>query len=150
MHELTFFRIRTLKIPVVRAFSLLSLIACSAFSAPQEETRVYPHEPLPDSWQATWPASSRVFFDTPPKLIRSGGPIYPIRQWQLGNSGEAVVEFTIGEDGKARNFRIVSTNDKSFANHAILAIEQWQWATARKRGHPVPVRVRVPFKFVAR
>ena len=134
----------------IRTFLFFALTVCGVLGAPEKETRVYPREPLPDSWRLTQYVSPRTSFDTPPKLIGSSAPVYPIRQWQLGNSGEALVEFTIGEDGKARDFRIVSTSYKSFGDHAILAIKLWQWEPARKQGLPVPVRVRVPFKYRAR
>ena len=82
-----------------------------------------------------------------PKLIRGTAPIYPISQLQQHKSGGAVISFTIDEQGKTRGFRVISTNYPYFASHAILAVQRWQFEPARKNGHPVAVRLRVPFNY---
>jgi TonB family protein len=128
----------------------LALLGVAWVSAVASEPKVPEGYPVPNSLEPHWNAAARASFDTPPKLIRGSAPAYPIRQLQLGNSGEATIEFTIGENGKAGDFRVVSATYKSFADHAIIAVRDWQWQPALKRGHPVPVRIRIPFKYDTR
>jgi TonB family protein len=90
----------------------------------------------------------RQNFDSRPKFLQGAAPVYPIRQLQLANSGETLIEFTITANGDARDFRVISTSYKSFADHAILAVQKWKWEPARKQVHLVAVRVRLPFHYV--
>jgi TonB family protein len=110
----------------------------------QISSGVRAQEPLRAS-QLHWEHSPRV--DTPPKLIRGAAPIYPITQLQQHKSGAAVISFTIDEQGKTRDFKVISTDYPYFASHAILAVQQWQFEPARKNGHPVAIRLRVPFNY---
>jgi|GEM_PF-1158715 TonB family protein len=88
--------------------------------------------------------------DTPPKFLRGTAPVYPIRQMQLANSGRALIEFTITASGDARDFHVVSASYKSFADHAILAVQNWKWQPALRQRRPVAVRVRLPFTYLTR
>src|SRR5882757_8459556 len=54
---------------------------------------------------------------------------------------------TVDETGHTRDFSVLDTNYQSFANHAILAVQNWRFQPATKDGHPVPCRVRIPFKY---
>jgi TonB family protein len=131
-------------------YVFLIFAASGVLSAIASEHKVQASYPIKDLGESHWSAAERAQFDTPPKLIRGSAPAYPIRQLQLANFGEATIEFTIGENGKARDFRVVSASYKSFADHAIIAVRDWQWEPARKHGRPVPVRVRIPFKYNTR
>jgi hypothetical protein len=57
-----------------------------------------------------WPASSRKYYDTPPKFISGNTPHWPMSQWNSGNSGFAVVAFTVCLDGKAHDIRVVQAS----------------------------------------
>src|SRR5438270_9723632 len=77
---------------------------------------IRPHEPLPASWQIHRNGSTK--FDTPPKVLRSAAPIYPITQLHQHNSGRAVIELTIDEHGDTRDFKVISATYPYFASHA--------------------------------
>lgn len=126
---------------LTHAGAVVLLSACQS----QISDSVRPEQPLPGSWQMHW--EHPLPFDTPPKLIRGAAPIYPISQLQQHKSGRAVISFTIDEQGKTRGFRVISTDYPYFASHAILAVQWWQFEPARKNGHPVAVRLRVPFNY---
>jgi len=131
-------------------YVFLIVIASAATSVVASEHKTQEGYPIQDLGQPNWTAAQRAQFDTPPKFLRGVAPAYPIRQLQLGNSGQATIEFTIGEDGKPRDFRVVSATYKSFADHAIIAVREWRWEPARKHGHPIPFRVRLPFNYDTR
>jgi TonB family protein len=86
-------------------------------------------------------------FDSPPRFISGLAPIYPITQLRQYKSGRAIISFTIDEQGKTRDFKVISTDYPYYASHAILAVQHWQFEPARKNGHLVAVRVRVPFHY---
>jgi TonB family protein len=86
-------------------------------------------------------------YDTPPKFLRGYAPFYPPRYAASGFRGYTVLNFTVEPDGSTSNPRVVTTTAPDFAHEAINAIESWQFAPARKNGHPVRVRVQLPFTF---
>jgi len=85
--------------------------------------------------------------DVPPKLISGAAPIYPITRLRRGESGYADIMCTVDETGHTRDFRVVDTSYQYFANHGILAVQNWRFQPATKNGNPVPCRVRIPFKY---
>lgn len=89
-------------------------------------------------------------WDTPPKLISGKRPIYPISQVLNGNSGSAILAFTIDVDGRARGFEVLEASDKRFADHAIIAVREWTWQPATKDGAPIAARVSQSFEFGTR
>jgi TonB family protein len=89
--------------------------------------------------------SSQV--DVPPKLISGTAPIYPISRLKRGESRSADITCTVDETGHTRDFSVLNTNYQYFANHAILAVQNWRFQPATKNGHPVPCRVHIPFKY---
>jgi TonB family protein len=126
---------------------VVATITAFAGSAVADEPKVQEGYPVRDVGQLRITAAQRAQFDSLPKLIRGSAPAYPIRQLQLANSGQATIEFTIGENGRARDFKVISASYKSFADHAILALRDWQWDPARKHGRPVPFRATIPFNY---
>lgn len=88
-------------------------------------------------------------WDTPPTLISGKRPIYPISKVLSREPGAAAIAFTIGIDGKARDFDVLSADDRRFADHAIIAVREWVWRPATKDGKPIEVRVSQDFQFAA-
>lgn len=77
-------------------------------------------------------------------------PRYPGALKESGRpSGQAVVEFVVDRDGRARLPRIVSATDGRFGWAAATAVSQWVFDAPRRGGQPVDVRVQVPFQFKA-
>ena len=89
-------------------------------------------------------------WDTPPKLLNGKAPIYPISQLLSAKTGTSVIVYTIGTDGRPRDFRIDSTTDERYANHAIIAVQKWVYQPALKDGVPVEATVRQSFDFDVR
>lgn len=96
--------------------------------------------------QVTSPTSQ---YDLPPKFISGFAPHYPISRLRRGEPGYALIEFTIDETGKTRDWRVIKTTYSYFGSHAVLAIQQWRFQPAIKHGRPVACRVRVPFVYTA-
>lgn len=88
-------------------------------------------------------------FDVPPKVLSGMRPEYPEPEGARRQHGFAVIICTVGIDGRARDFEVETMTSPAFAYEAMRAIEKWQWAPARKNGHPVPQKVRVPMTFRA-
>ncbi len=97
-----------------------------------------------------WPASSRKYYDTPPKFISGNAPSWPMSQWHSGNSGFAVVAFTVGLDGKAHDIRVVQASYPYFGSHTIIAVRNWKFEPARKNGQPVPLKTELVAQFSSR
>jgi TonB family protein len=126
---------------LTHAGALILLPACQN----QISNSVRPEQPLRASWQMHWEHPPP--FDTAPRLIHGTAPIYPISQLQQHKSGGAVISFIIDEQGKTGDFKVISADYPYFASHAILAVQRWQFEPARKNGHPVAVRLRIPFDY---
>ena len=86
-------------------------------------------------------------YDTPPKFLRGYAPFFPSREAKTRHWGYAVVEFNVTADGKTSDVRPVLATTYSFAEEATTAVQNWQFAPARKHGQPVAVRMRIPFTF---
>ncbi|MEP7248649.1 MAG: energy transducer TonB [Spartobacteria bacterium] len=88
-------------------------------------------------------------FDTPPKVLKGMRPEYPPLEADRREKGFVSVICTIGIDGKATEFAIETMTNPAFAYEAVRAIEKWKWAPARKDGHAVAQKIRVPMHFNA-
>lgn len=89
-------------------------------------------------------------YDTPPRLLSGHAPIYPISQLLSHKSGHSKIEYTIGTDGHTSDFRVIETDYRYYADHAIIAVQKWRYAPATKDGHPVAIRVRQVFNYSIR
>jgi TonB family protein len=75
-------------------------------------------------------------------------PRYPGALREGGRpSGQAVVEFVVDRDGRARLPRVVSATDRRFGWAAATAVSQWVFDGPRRGGNPADVRVQIPFQF---
>jgi TonB family protein len=89
-------------------------------------------------------------WDTPPKLIKGKSPIFPISLLLSGGAGKVVIQYTIGTDGKTKDFVVVSTPNQKFADHAIIAIKKWLYQPAIKANEPIETTVKQSFTFSTR
>lgn len=62
-------------------------------------------------------------------------------------SGNAVIEFVIDRDGRARLPRIVSATHAEFGWAAATAVSQWIFTAPRRGGEPTEVRAQIPLNF---
>jgi TonB family protein len=106
---------------------------------------ILPGQPYPNS-ALHWPKFPH--YDTPPKLISGKAPLYPISHARFGDSGLAVVAFTVGQDGKTYDINVVRASYPYFGSYTALAVRDWKFEPARKNGKPVPVKAQMvmPFK----
>jgi TonB family protein len=68
----------------------------------------------------------------------------------LDIKGSAVVEFTIGEDGRTHGIQVVKNTHPEFGAAVTAAVSQWQFVPAKRNGSPVPQKMRVPVLFNGR
>lgn len=77
-------------------------------------------------------------------------PPYPAALKTAGGpKGEAMIEFVIARDGRARLPRIVSATHEEFGWAAATAVAQWVFKAPRRAGQPVDVKVSIPMSFAA-
>jgi TonB family protein len=105
--------------------------------------------PMPETQVATFiqtltPSSA---YDTPPRFLNGYAPFFPATEAKTRQWGYAVVEFNVTADGTTSDIRAVLATAYPFAEEAMLAVQKWRFAPARKHGWPVPVRMRLPFTF---
>ena len=85
--------------------------------------------------------------DAPLKPVSQRAPVFPVSVGPGIDTGEAVIEVLVDEDGHARLQRIVSATDEAFGYAAMQAAAAWWFEPPMAGGKPVVVRARVPFKF---
>jgi TonB family protein len=76
-----------------------------------------------------------------------GFPVYPQALLERKPSGEALIEFIIDRDGRARLPLVVSATDEAFGWAAATAVSQWVFEPPVRNGQPTDVRVRIPVGF---
>jgi len=98
---------------------------------------------------STGAADDRIVL--PPHSIRQAAlfkqePEYPAAARQFRLSGEVVVEFTVGLDGKIENITV--TKGQPLLNDAVLrAVRKWSFAPFMVDGHPRRVKSALSFNF---
>jgi len=93
-----------------------------------------------DSAQRTQPPTKAVATKT---VI----PVYPRPAMLAGISGTVEIEFEVGIDGRARDFKIVKSLGAGCDESAVDALKQWEFRPATQGGKPVPTRMRIPMVF---
>ena len=86
--------------------------------------------------------------DQPPHLKYGNAPRYPVALRNKGIVGSAVIAFTVGIDGKPKDFALLSSTHGLFSTHAIAAVYRWRFEPARKNRRPVECRVQIPFRWL--
>ncbi|MDP3070650.1 MAG: TonB family protein [Opitutaceae bacterium] len=74
-------------------------------------------------------------------------PQFPASIPETVVKGQAIVEFILDEEGRARLPRIVSATEEAFGYAAVQAVAAWRYEPPTRGGSPVAVRVRIPFDF---
>jgi TonB family protein len=85
--------------------------------------------------------------DQLPKPISRRPPIYPVTLNSVGQTGAAVIEFFIDEQGDAQLPRIVSSSAPEFGYAAAQAVATWRFDPVKKAGKAVVTQVRIPINF---
>jgi TonB family protein len=76
-------------------------------------------------------------------------PVYPQSLVVERPAGQAVIEFVVDREGRARLPRVKSASRDEFGWAAAMAVSQWVFAPPRRGGEPVDVKVGIPFEFTA-
>jgi TonB family protein len=79
--------------------------------------------------------------------LRRQKPMFPRLAQANADTGNALIEVYIDQEGQAQLSRIVSSSELAFGYAAAQAIVQWQFEPPLKDGKPVVVKVRVPVNF---
>jgi TonB family protein len=75
-------------------------------------------------------------------------PAYPFEARRAGVTGEALVQFAVGTDGRVFEALVLRSNDIEFADAALAAVRQWTFQPARNAaGQPIITVFQVPIVF---
>jgi len=85
--------------------------------------------------------------DRPLRAREQPAPAFPPTLLPKGVGGEALIEFLLDEEGRARLPRIVSATDPQFGYAAAHAVAQWRFEPPTARGVPTVMRVSIPITF---
>lgn len=91
-----------------------------------------------------------VAYDTPPKILSSHFPDYPLSLLKANIVGSVLVQFTIETNGSVSNPVVVGAPPPELAALSLHSIMQWKFASAMKNGLPVQVRFQQKFVFVTK
>ena len=131
--------------PLLPLLFPLAVAGCSTPAPLSIPPLVDPPRPLliPD---AAGPASTSTTGYLAPKLTTTPVSPYPGELRQAGITGRAVVEFTVGTDGQAHDFQVVSATDDRIRQFLLTTIDTWRYQPALQNGRPVARRLRVPVR----
>ncbi|MDB6092512.1 MAG: TonB family protein [Verrucomicrobia bacterium] len=85
--------------------------------------------------------------DNPPQTRSRIAPIYPMDAKHDGRPGDVLVEFTVDENGRVINPKVVRSNDPVFENPTLRAIAKWRFEPGRKNGRAVRFRMALPVQY---
>ena len=134
---------------VDRGFAALSLITTLLLCDCSSPNLATEGNPMPEKQVVAYMTSitPSSVYDTPPKFLKGYAPFFPSREAKTRHWGYAVVDFNVTADGTTSDVRPALATAYSFAKEAMIAVQNWQFAPARKHGQPVVVRMRIPFTF---
>ncbi len=93
------------------------------------------------------PVLDSRLLDNPPRTRVQSPPVYPHEARQSGLMGEVLVEFTVDEDGRVMNPRVVRSSHTIFEPATLTAVAKWRFEPGRKSGRAVRFRMMVPVVF---
>lgn len=79
--------------------------------------------------------------------ISQRAPWFPLSLAEKVPQGEALVEFIVDEEGRARLPRVVSASDEAFGYAAVQGVASWRFEPPTRGGRAVAVRVKAPIRF---
>jgi TonB family protein len=84
------------------------------------------------------------------KPLSQRPPRFPLALDGKVATGEALIEFLVDEEGRARLPRIKSRSDEAFGYAAMQGVSSWRFEVPTYGGRAAIVRVQVPVTFGAR
>jgi TonB family protein len=85
--------------------------------------------------------------DAAPQPFVGPPPEYPEKLFKANVSGQAVIHFTLSQNGRVVDPTIKSSTDPAFGEAALAAARLWRFLPKVKGGAAVPVQVDLPFNF---
>lgn len=85
--------------------------------------------------------------DAEPTPLSRRSPVFPVQAPEDVTKGEAVIEFLIDKEGRARLPRVVSASAPAFGYAGVQAVGTWLFTPPLSGGKPVVTRVKVPLLF---
>jgi TonB family protein len=82
----------------------------------------------------------------PLQLIRAGTPVYPAIAKARSITGVAVVQATVGKDGRVTNLKFIS-GQPIFRDAAFDAVRQYQFKAAKLNGQPIEQTTQIKISF---
>lgn len=100
-----------------------------------------------DGLRTGQPVLDYRLLDNLPRARAQSPPVYPHEARQSGLTGEVLVEFTVDQDGRVMNPRIVRSSHASFEAATLAAVAKWRFEPGRKNGRAVRFRMMAPVVF---
>lgn len=85
--------------------------------------------------------------DASPAPLSRRPPRFPVAAAGKYAMGEALIEFLIDEEGRARLPRIVSATDDAFGYAAVQSVATWRFEPPTRGGKTVVARAQIPIAF---
>ena len=85
--------------------------------------------------------------DAVPQALSRRPPVYPSALADVGQPGEAMIEFYIDKNGDAQLPRIVSASAPEFGYAAAQAVATWRFEPPMQDGKAVIARAQIPVNF---
>jgi protein TonB len=108
---------------------------------------------IPTDWGQIGPTkpSGPIFrlgdLDRAPRTRSQIAPVYPFEAKRTGLTGSVNVEFTVDENGRVGDPRIVSSTDRVFEQATIAAVLKWRFEPGTREGRAVRFRMIAPVVF---
>jgi TonB family protein len=93
------------------------------------------------------PISANAAKNIPPKAISRDQPEYPREMRRYGLTGQVVLEFEVGVDGKVLNPVVAESDNPAFDEPALKSLLKWKFEPATSDGKPVKTKMKVPVVF---
>lgn len=84
---------------------------------------------------------------SPPKVIYAPEPEFSEQARKANYQGTVILKLIVGEDGHARDIRLINSVGMGLDEKAVEAVQTWRFEPGRKNGEPVPVEVAVEVDF---
>lgn len=85
--------------------------------------------------------------DNTPRTRFQVSPTYPFQGRREGMNGEVYVDFTVDEQGRVSEPRVVKSSHPMFEEPTLKAVAKWQFEPGKRNGRIVKFRMMVPVLF---
>lgn len=100
-----------------------------------------------DDGGSGWTIIPHHLLDNPPQTRSQVSPLYPAEARSAGLTGEVLVEFLVGEDGRVLDARVLRATNPVFESPTLRAVQKWRFEPGKKSGRPVRFRMVAPVLF---